>query len=66
MFRFSIALFSLLLPAIAVAHPGHGPAEQGAAHWMEPVHSVPMAATIVLIVGVAAVRSWKTANQRNR
>ena len=68
MCRSLTAMSLLMLPTIAVAHPGHGTTPQDATHWIEPIHSVPIAAIVVALVVIASIqigfRARKTALQK--
>ena len=50
------AMSLLMLPAIAVAHPGHGTTPQDASHWIEPVHSVPIALVVLAVIIAARIQ----------
>ena len=64
MLRSLIALSLLTLPTIALAHPGHGTTPQDATHWIEPVHSIPVAAAILIMIAFVCVWTGKVATQK--
>ena len=46
-----ILLLSVLAPAMLGAHPGHGPVDNGMAHYLlAPIHIVGIAAVLLLVV----------------
>ena len=54
----------LVLPTIVMAHPGHGPVEQGLTHYLfSPIHMIGIAASVALVVVV--YRYFKTSRKQN-
>lgn len=45
-----ISLSFLLLPFMSIAHPGHGPVDEGISHYvLSPIHFIGIAAVIALV-----------------
>ena len=52
-----------ILPAIAMAHPGHGPVDHGLAHYLtSPIHIIGVMAVVAL--GAVLYRYYRT-NKRH-
>jgi hypothetical protein len=61
------ALVSLLWPALAAAHPGHGATADGwsALHWLlEPLH-LPAAALALIVLAAGARRALRSRASRS-
>jgi len=59
-----IAASAILLPAITLAHPGHGAINDGLAHYLlSPIHLIGVAAGIALVA--VLYRYYKTSRQQN-
>ncbi len=53
-----------LIPAIAMAHPGHGPINQGLAHYLlSPIHLLGVVAGLMLVV--VLYRYYKSSRQQH-
>jgi hypothetical protein len=59
-----ISASAIVLPAIVMAHPGHGPVENGLSHYLfSPIHMLGIAASVALVVVV--YRYYKTSRKQN-
>ena len=60
----TILISTILLPVLASAHEGHGPVDNGLAHYLlSPIHLIGVLAAIVAAVGL--YKYYRTRKQKD-